>query len=701
MKVKRNYGLMIFSILFMLIGCGGGSTTSISANDSETITVEKDNSWTIMVYGSANNNLTPQLIFDMLEMSGAGSVENFNIIVQADFDDKSLQNYKTIAKSETVGVGRYRIQQDKAFPFDIPQKKLTTSYLNKGYASLQKSLVEKIPEQNMDDQETLENFVDWSMEKYPAKHYGLIMWGHGGQWSGGFGYDTDNLTDSPFVETMDVKEIAQTLNKSLEGKKLDFLSFDACLMGGLEVLYEFTDLTKIFIANPQVDYGLGMDYKNTLSWLKENVDTNMTAFGKEEVNFWKKHHSTSLDNTLAVHAVYDMEKASVVQENFNTFTEILTNDYTSELDKAIPSIRRHIVEYNKGLNDLGKQSFSEYVDLTNIVYCFIQQYTDCLSPSDIPASINDAAVSFASKTYGSVIAVAKGSAYGDNISGLSIWYPIEGIGNIDSNIYQDKTTLGLTTPWVDFLKKVRKSRETDTQAPTLFSDKHKTILAPQTLKIGQSIPINFKLEDNNDTYAIDIQLWKKEKTDLYSHMGSLSYLNLDKIGQKEFNRSWNAKISFAKENDKKIPLGYQFMSPPLLKNGVVINSITYINALYVPPNGSASDREEVSLMYSGQTEKVEVAIKHNKNALLAPKSIFLEPQGKLYPLSFTINEPSSDNFNKSLLSSKKFITIPENGLSEIEIIHDYVEKGEYLIKIFAEDNYGQKSKSLTMKVIVE
>jgi len=700
MKAKRNYGLMVFSILFMLIGCGGGgSTTSVSENDSERITVEKENSWTIMIYGSANNNLTPQLIFDMLEMSGAGSVENFNIIVQADFDDKSLQKYKTIAKNETVGVGRYRIQKDKAFPFDIPQKKLTTSYLNKGYASLQKSLVEKISEQNMDDQETLENFVDWSMEKYPAKHYGLIMWGHGGQWSGGFGYDTDNLTDSPFVETMNVKEIAQTLNKSLEGKKLDFLSFDACLMGGLEVVGEFSGLTEILIANPQVDYGLGMDYKNTLSWLKDNPDTNMTAFAKKEVTVWKEHHSTSLDNTLAVHAAYNVDKASVVEENFNLFTNTLINNYTTELAHAIPSIRRHIVEYNKGLNDLGEQSFSQYVDLTNIVGCFMKQYTDCLAPEDIPDTINNGALLFASSTKGSVIALAKGSTYGDNVSGISIWYPIDGIDNIASNIYADKTTLGVTTPWVKFLKKVRESRETDTKAPALFSEKHKTILAPQTLKIGQTIPINFKLEDDNDTYAIDIQLWKKEKTDLYSHMGSLSYLNLDNIGQKEFNRSWDAKIYFAKENAKKIPLGYQFMSPPILNKGVLINSITYINALYVPPNSSAS--EEVTLMYSGQTQRVEVAIKHNKNPLLAPKSIFLEPQGKLYPLSYTINESRSDNFKKSLLSNKEFITIPQNGLNEIKIINDYVEKGEYLIKIFAEDNYGQKSKSLNMEVVVE
>lgn len=48
--------------------------------------------------------------------------------------------------------------------------------------------------------------------------------------------------------------------KSAGIKKWDSIAFDTCLIGGIEVIGDFADLTNIFIACPEMDYEDGWNY---------------------------------------------------------------------------------------------------------------------------------------------------------------------------------------------------------------------------------------------------------------------------------------------------------------------------------------------------------------------------------------------------------------------------------------------------------
>jgi hypothetical protein len=177
--------------------------------------------WTIMVYLAANNNLEPNSIINLMEMAAIGSSPDVNIVVQI----TRPPDYKGFY-GEWGGTRRFLISKSNgglsSGDFQISQTRLI-AYLNAiapraGFSpdqvtqlarapsdqqeqvALQLSVpvVEKQtpltplqvkdvqdlgPSVNSADSATLADFGTWAATNYPADHYGLILWDHGGGWS--------------------------------------------------------------------------------------------------------------------------------------------------------------------------------------------------------------------------------------------------------------------------------------------------------------------------------------------------------------------------------------------------------------------------------------------------------------------------------------------------------------------------------------
>ena len=80
---------------------------------------------------------------------------------------------------------------------------------------------------SMVEQQSLQDFIKFAKENYPAENYILVMWDHGGGVPLGFGQD--ELHDGKLTEI----EIAE----AIRGADIQYESiiFNACLMGSLEV----------------------------------------------------------------------------------------------------------------------------------------------------------------------------------------------------------------------------------------------------------------------------------------------------------------------------------------------------------------------------------------------------------------------------------------------------------------------------------
>jgi hypothetical protein len=102
-------------------------------------------------------------VLNIMELSG--STSEVNIVVQADDYTIWGGNNGTFG-----GTRRYLIQHDENID------ELADYTLNKNVWYLE--------EQNMGDPQTLVDFVNWATDKYPAEHYFLMLFSHGGGWIG-------------------------------------------------------------------------------------------------------------------------------------------------------------------------------------------------------------------------------------------------------------------------------------------------------------------------------------------------------------------------------------------------------------------------------------------------------------------------------------------------------------------------------------
>lgn len=109
---------------------------------------------------------------------------------------------------------------------------------------------------NMGRSSTLSEFLEYGKQNYPADRYGVILWNHGGGPMLGYGHD-ENYDD--FLE---IDELADAFADSPfgENSKLEFLGFDACLMGSVETAWVFKDYAEYFIASQEIEPGYGWDY---------------------------------------------------------------------------------------------------------------------------------------------------------------------------------------------------------------------------------------------------------------------------------------------------------------------------------------------------------------------------------------------------------------------------------------------------------
>lgn len=117
----------------------------------------------------------------------------------------------------------------------------------------------------------------------PAHDYGLVLWSHGTGWM------DDDRARSPQLRSFGddgggskgYKMKVTSLREALDGQGFEWIYFDCCHMGTVEVLYELRDCARVFAASPTELPGDGMRY-----------DHNLPVFFAKEVDLAKAAANT-------------------------------------------------------------------------------------------------------------------------------------------------------------------------------------------------------------------------------------------------------------------------------------------------------------------------------------------------------------------------------------------------------------------------
>ena len=209
---------------------------------------EGDASWTVLVYVMGDTDLEPFALDDLTEMASVGSSDELNIVAMVDRSpDYSSDGLLNLDDWESTKL------------LEVDQDELVE--------------VADLGELNTGDPDTLAAFVETGLTEYPADNYAVVLWDHGGGWTG-MGADETNDEDG-----LGIDEIAQGLDEGMAAagvSTLDLLGFDACLMATYEVASTLAPYADYMVASEELEPGHGWNYAQ-LAVIEENPETDAPA----------------------------------------------------------------------------------------------------------------------------------------------------------------------------------------------------------------------------------------------------------------------------------------------------------------------------------------------------------------------------------------------------------------------------------------
>lgn len=233
---RLTVGLLL--VVAVAVACGGGGGGAQPPPPGPT-------GWTVLVYTAADNDLEPFALLNLEQMAAVGSSAGLNIV--AEVDRAPLGKY-TSASNALLNLA----------PWSTAKRLL----VKKG--SFQE--ISDLGEINTADPANLADFIQWGVKTYPAAHYMLVLWDHGGGWQG-FGLD-QTVPGSASSEMMGLLRIQTGVQSGLSQAglaKFDIVGFDACLMASFEVAESLKPYANYLVASEETEPGHGWDYSASLS----------------------------------------------------------------------------------------------------------------------------------------------------------------------------------------------------------------------------------------------------------------------------------------------------------------------------------------------------------------------------------------------------------------------------------------------------
>ena len=291
------------------------------------------------------------------------------------------------------------------------------------------ALVDRQASASMADQATFADFLNWGVKTYPADHYMVVVWDHGGGTITGVCQDDLYPRDKKGqTDSLTVAEMRDAL-KSV-GTKFDVIGFDTCLMATVETADALSPYADYLVASEESEPGSGWDYTTWPAWLGEHTGTSGADLGTVICQSYYNKCKAYGQSGMATLSVIDMAKMPALSKAFMNVSDDIaraTVDPTSlrRLSKGARSTQSYGADglYSMNMVDLG--------DLMN-------------KTSDVVGS--DAA-----KLVKAIDDAVVFEAHGKNrsaASGLSVYYPLQITDRNDFYRYAEITS---NTPYLQFL----------------------------------------------------------------------------------------------------------------------------------------------------------------------------------------------------------------------------------------------------------
>lgn len=188
--------------------------------------------FTYLTYEALDNNLEGDLKPLLNKLEAVGSTEGLNLLAQTD------------------GAGRKDTHR-----YYLTKVKETKEGIASPYVPL--------TEGNSASAATLTAAMRWGFGTYPGRTTWMNLSSHGAGWFGA-------LEDATAKGWLPLPKLASALKAGSQGKQLDLISFDACLMASMEVAYEMKDVAKYMVGSEDSTFYWGRGYYHTMTKVAKN-----------------------------------------------------------------------------------------------------------------------------------------------------------------------------------------------------------------------------------------------------------------------------------------------------------------------------------------------------------------------------------------------------------------------------------------------
>ena len=322
--------------------------------------------WTFLVYLNGDNSLDSFGDTNLDQMKAVGSTKDVNIVVLRDRSDQSVS-----AKIYYVNKGSLKVVKDYGKNID------------------------------MGDWNTLVDLFKYAKEQYPANHYVVDVWDHGGGWGKKYAPIFRDISwddgTGHFITTPQLGQAMAAIKVLNGGKNIDVLGTDACLMQMGEVAHEVSASVDVFAASEETEPGAGWDYTTPLAFLTKTPTASALDVAKE------------------------IEKAYVELSGYNSQGSAVS---TAELTLALPVIGEFADALAK-FDGLSKDEVQQAISNTKSF-----AMTDFRDLIDFASKVEQATKSAALKAKAAAVKLAmKKVIYAsfengmEGANGLSVWLP--------------------------------------------------------------------------------------------------------------------------------------------------------------------------------------------------------------------------------------------------------------------------------------
>lgn len=283
--------------------------------------------WTVMCYFAGDDPLSALVVTQIKEIKDAGFQPDVDVLIHYDSN-------KACAPTRLYDVNKYRKEAFLRKRAQHPNREMRDN-IGDGRDPFVRNFIEDIvdtediekassvaetlgvkaderpgskgmltaltkPDTIMAD-EALRNFVNYCQENHPAKHYLLVLFGHGMI----VGSDAFLPDENP-VSAISLPQLGEIVSGFCENVKghgtLELLAMHSCSMGALEVAFQLKGTAKYMIASEGFSYVGAWPYRQLLKKLFTNVERPVRDSAKDPEKKDKRKYK--VDPPELIHDLY-------------------------------------------------------------------------------------------------------------------------------------------------------------------------------------------------------------------------------------------------------------------------------------------------------------------------------------------------------------------------------------------------------------